>query len=1002
MAEDTPNAAPDSGGGGTQTVDWQNDPDFHNLPLAEKHKVLMQVDPDYAQLPAPERSKALNAIHYGQGQAGDGTGKEFTDERDAPKESTGSHMLTTVGHQIRDLALSSAKPFTDAYDTYQGSRAKGAGVGESLARGAAHGLYDATPVIDGLAVTGNALGAPKEYQQHREKGYNPVYSAVAPAAAKATGVNLPAMEHAADIGDTAGVVSEAAVPALEAAIPEAGHQFMEPGAVGGKWLENRRQTRGASNVVEGLDTPGGKGGVRADKMQEDVEVAKGDLADIQRESPISGKDGKAHAETVEKIEDRMEKLWDEGHKPGIERHKDAPINHQALVDAATAEITPEAADAAPGEAQAAQKWITEQVAKPRTLGSADNLIREINADLKSPGAENRYGPLQVRAKQAVVRALRTEVDRVLTESGEQGVKDVNRRYGALGNIAGRMNERAVQLARAEAKGGVLPDWVHTYMFLHPGAGVTTGVGIKAAEALKGSVGGSLRRGMRQLGKSNLSSPVGDIPPPGWRPGVETDPGHMLNAPPPDPIQMPQPGQNGSGPVNDPTARWANPKGLLKSPVRGLLPAPRVEGMAPGSAEVAHPEMFPNQSLAVEPQTNVQRGEGGRMQKVATGMGKPQPIGHTAEGGNMYPPAEPVPQRAARPTERRQEMNMTRVSPTGEERRAYPPAERQGTGTREALIKTMKGVLDDVNASASEKAKAKVESTDLKKGARKAGRAEAREKGVKGGTDSGWSLKETPDHEMPEELQGKQPGEFHYTMHDETGKKTSGVVWGRETDKGKTLDISFIGSDDDPEFNPGAKALRDVMDDLKANHPDAEKIEWHRASGSHAERGDTNKGTVTPLKARGSKMYSGPDRRMGDDAGVGPHGVERRGQGDIFQARNLEKEQNDILKDPKSTEHDKAIARRNLADMKSHPEDIGYGQDTIKSIHEAQEKAKSGETGRLSEKEATDRILADPEKAKRWNDLDPNVKAQRKVRDQMLVDEQQAHLALKKAGRKLKL
>jgi hypothetical protein len=64
------------------TVDWQNDPDFHQLPLPEKHKALLAIDPGYKALPPAEQAKALNTIHYGAGGAG--TGEQFIKENKVP------------------------------------------------------------------------------------------------------------------------------------------------------------------------------------------------------------------------------------------------------------------------------------------------------------------------------------------------------------------------------------------------------------------------------------------------------------------------------------------------------------------------------------------------------------------------------------------------------------------------------------------------------------------------------------------------------------------------------------------------------------------------------------------------------------------------------------------------------------------------------------------------------------------------------------------------------
>src|ERR1700676_1795167 len=112
----TPDAPP-------ETPDWQNDPEFHQLPVAEKHKVLLQVDPDYAHLPPPEQAKALNVIHFGP------NGTQFEQERDKTNQPSGaSHVLSTLGNQIRGAAEASVKPWTGAAETYKKARAGGAGV----------------------------------------------------------------------------------------------------------------------------------------------------------------------------------------------------------------------------------------------------------------------------------------------------------------------------------------------------------------------------------------------------------------------------------------------------------------------------------------------------------------------------------------------------------------------------------------------------------------------------------------------------------------------------------------------------------------------------------------------------------------------------------------------------------------------------------------------------------------------------------------------------------
>jgi hypothetical protein len=95
----------------TPQIDWQNDPDFHQLPLAEKHKVLLSADPDYKALPPQEQSKALNSIHYGAGGAG--TGAEFTKNKLSNEQGGGITTKgagTAAGNVLKQQAVSTFSP----------------------------------------------------------------------------------------------------------------------------------------------------------------------------------------------------------------------------------------------------------------------------------------------------------------------------------------------------------------------------------------------------------------------------------------------------------------------------------------------------------------------------------------------------------------------------------------------------------------------------------------------------------------------------------------------------------------------------------------------------------------------------------------------------------------------------------------------------------------------------------------------------------------------------
>jgi len=617
----------------------------------------MSIDPDYAGLPPKERMQALGTIHYG---------KDY-----APKEQEGffHHAARVVGGQIGDLAKSSIAPYTEAYKGYEAAKGHGKGTGTSLAYGAAMGMNQL--VGDPVGKVQSAMNVPQEYAQRRQAGYNPVYAAAAPAVAPQVGVNLPSMEHQAEIGNTRGVLAEAAVPAAETLGAAGALKLFEPGGAGARALESRRLRAGPQNIIEGLDTPAGKGGDRALQMKRDVHAATGDLAEIGREVPSKvtrmlsreGTDSEALHGVIEKIDQRLDDMWTKGHEPGIERHAQAdtigrertPLMNP-VADAAQAALTRMAKRAAPGEAATAQAWV-DQLRQPTTLKELDEFIRHVNDDLKGKGAETRYGPLSVTVRNEAVKAARNTVDRVLMDADEAGVKAINRRWGALDSIRDRLTENAVNAARKEAKGGSLPDWAHLYGFLHPDLGLSVGVGVNAARMMAPSMPSKTLRGMVQLGKTSLTAPYEAVPPPGWN----QPPAGLL--PPPAPQVPPNATPDVSG-------------------VRGV-PAPR--------------QTYRDVNT-------------GRMARGYTGEMPPIEMGRTAEGGPMY---EAVPPRFEPPR-----VEQRRQGPFGQEPK-YVGTERRVAGRgdpgdlmRTYRMDTLKQVIDDPTASARDKAIAREQLKDM--------------------------------------------------------------------------------------------------------------------------------------------------------------------------------------------------------------------------------------------------------------------------------------------------
>jgi hypothetical protein len=174
-----------------QQVDWQNDLDFHALPLAEKHKVLLQVDPDYKGLPAKEQAKALDAIHYGTLGQIPGTGS----------------LIQGAGTAFVDTLKGMMPPAP------QGPiLSKQFWVGDNTIK--------IHPSQGGIAQMGKE--ASTEYQRARAARVNPLaagYSAAISGAGPLAGISDIEQQKLAEQGESGKIVGQSAVPAVAALVP---------------------------------------------------------------------------------------------------------------------------------------------------------------------------------------------------------------------------------------------------------------------------------------------------------------------------------------------------------------------------------------------------------------------------------------------------------------------------------------------------------------------------------------------------------------------------------------------------------------------------------------------------------------------------------------------------------------------------------------------------------------------------------------------------------------
>lgn len=196
---------------------------------------------------------------------------------------------------------------------------------------------------------------------------------------------------------------------------------------------------------------------------------------------------------------------------------------------------------------------------------------------------------------------------------------------------------------------------------------------------------------------------------------------------------------------------------------------------------------------------------------------------------------------------------------------------------------------------------------------------------------------------------KAAGGIHYKILDNAGKDTGATIDGGV--EGNKMIIDWIGHHDDPEFTPGPRALRDVFDQLKKNHPEVETIEWNRVSGSHAERGtargSVNEGeywdkvgsnyTKTPLKARG-RLKDDMSKSPAPPAGYKPSekvqtmSDKPRDLGPEWDEQQWEHElqrNKSILRNPNASAEERRIAQSRIDDAESTRKERSKGNAATK-------------------------------------------------------------------------
>lgn len=325
----------------------------------------------------------------------------------------------------------------------------------------------AAPIISGLE---SASGAVQEAKAARQRGHAAPYSAAA-GASTLVGVNPERMEAAANKGDTAGVLGEAAVPTALAATPLITRGVSRvaniPAVEKGLSTVAKPFTSVAKRVAEpfGVGVEGEsllKKGISPYAKQTGydaaVERATNDIVDYHKENPIN-----SVKDLDEAIPEIQKKIMDKEIKPVVAKHAKeelAPERMARVQKAVEDSISPFTEEFDEAGAKGV-KELAEKMGKARTVGDLiggdrGGLLGYVNGKLESyfskyPSARksNLMANPDTAGWAAARGALREEVLGHLEDQGETGMGEARQRWGALEELSKATERRVNQADRVK-------------------------------------------------------------------------------------------------------------------------------------------------------------------------------------------------------------------------------------------------------------------------------------------------------------------------------------------------------------------------------------------------------------------------------------------------------------------------------------------------------------------------------------------------------------------------
>ncbi len=257
------------------------------------------------------------------------------------------------------------------------------------------------------------------------------------------------------------------------------------------------RTAGNEGIMKSLRPAAKLGDTQAEKFGANLSAAESDISQLAREHPLQSKGPQRFMEAAENFQNQADTIRKENIEPLEQQFGHLPVNMDAVRQAAQKAITNSGAD--PAGTRAAMRWVNGLGEK--NVSDAVTLRMDLNKMVKE-----QFGKLTgpaMEARKAAVMELRNQIDAALESTGNPGIKDANRRAGALDAMADRLQQLGRSGLNQKEMESSIPKAIRVYMFV-TGHGVHPGLSVNPEQLFTKPLENKFTEGYNQLGKAGMA------------------------------------------------------------------------------------------------------------------------------------------------------------------------------------------------------------------------------------------------------------------------------------------------------------------------------------------------------------------------------------------------------------------------------------------------------------------------------------------------------------------